>query len=153
MDYAQNHSADRPGSRPALLVRRPVPFPGETAGDPVDPVDPDEAEAMLSQFTGLVTELGEGIGIEDLAEGASNDFCLSFEETFVKVSIILARTMLKLLAYIGSVPSMSFGYLASLLNSCRFWQDTAGANVSIDDRRFSWCSFCISEFRCLPQCT
>jgi serine/threonine protein kinase len=41
--------------------------------------------------------------------------------------------LIKLLAYVGTVPAMSSGYFASLLASCYFWRGTAGASLSVED--------------------
>ncbi|MDR1366990.1 MAG: type III secretion system chaperone [Puniceicoccales bacterium] len=90
-------------------------------------------ENCLDTFRSYVKTLGEKLKIEGLDLDENNDCYLSFDgKYFVKCSLDVEKEQFNLLAYIGSLPEDKSCFYRGILESCHFWSDTAGANVSLD---------------------
>jgi hypothetical protein len=90
-------------------------------------------ENYLDTFKTYVQELGEKLKIEGLDVDENNDCYLAFDgKYFVKCSIDAEKGQVSLLAYIGSLPEDKGVFYCGILESCHFWRDTAGSNVSLD---------------------
>jgi hypothetical protein len=92
-----------------------------------------DMENCLNVFQTYVRELGEKLKIEGLVADEENNCYLAFDEKyFVKCSLDLEKEQVSFLAYIGALPDDKAVYYRGLLQSCYFWIDTAGANLSLD---------------------
>lgn len=103
----------------------------------------------LETFRGLVKNLGEKLKIDGLDLDENNDCYIAFDEKyFVKCSVDVAKEQMNLLAYIGAIPEDNAGYYRGLLESCHFWRDTAGANLSFDpdDATLTLTQYCDMNF-------
>ncbi|MDR1590642.1 MAG: type III secretion system chaperone [Puniceicoccales bacterium] len=90
-------------------------------------------ENCLDTFRTYVQILGDKLKIEGLDLDESNDCYLAFDgKYFVKCSIDIEKEQLCFLAYIGALPADEAVFYRGILESCHFWRDTAGANVSLD---------------------
>jgi hypothetical protein len=90
-------------------------------------------ENCLDIFRSYIQELGEKLKIEGLNLDENNDCYLAFDgKYFVKCSIDTEKEQLNFLAYIGAIPEDKASYYRGLLESCYFWKDTAGSNISFD---------------------
>jgi hypothetical protein len=90
-------------------------------------------ENCLDTFRAYVQVLGEKLKIEGLDLDENNDCYLAFDgKYFVKCSINAEKERLCFLAYIGALPGDKAVFYRGILESCHFWRDTAGANISLD---------------------
>jgi hypothetical protein len=90
-------------------------------------------ENCLDTFKTYVEALGEKLKIEGLNVDENNDCYLAFDgKYFVKCSVDVEKEQVNLLAYVGSLPEDRACFYRGILESCHFWRDTAGANVSLD---------------------
>jgi hypothetical protein len=90
-------------------------------------------ESCLDTFRAYIKTLGEKLKIEGLDLDENNDCYLSFDgKYFVKCSLDVEKEQLCFLAYIGALPEDKGVFYRGILESCHFWHDTAGANVSLD---------------------
>jgi hypothetical protein len=119
-------------TRRLLVIRevRQIPLPDSAEA----PVPASDAAPLLERFRALVAGLGEALNIPDLELDDDNECCLRFDESLaVLISLLPRAKMVKLLAYVGRVPSMMIGYYIAILRSCHMWRDTLLANLSVDD--------------------
>jgi hypothetical protein len=92
-----------------------------------------DMENCLDTFRSYIKSLSEKLKMEGLDLDENNDCYFSFEDKFfVKCSIDVEKEQFSLLAYIGSLPEDKACYYRGILESCYFWGDTAGANISLD---------------------
>ncbi|MDR2812790.1 MAG: type III secretion system chaperone [Puniceicoccales bacterium] len=90
-------------------------------------------ENCLDTFRTYIQVIGEKLKIVGLDVDENNDCYLAFDgKFFVKCSLNAEKEQLSLLAYIGTLPEDKGCFYRGLLESCHFWNDTAGANVSLD---------------------
>jgi hypothetical protein len=90
-------------------------------------------EDCIDVFRSYIHTLGERLKIADLEVDENNDCYLSFDSKyFVKCSVNTEKERISFLAYVGALPEDKEIYYRGILESCYFWQDTAGANVSLD---------------------
>ncbi|MDR0590499.1 MAG: type III secretion system chaperone [Puniceicoccales bacterium] len=87
----------------------------------------------LDVFRSYVKELSEKLKIADLEVDEENSCYMAFDgKFFVKCSLDPEKEQACFLAYIGALPDDKAVYYRGLLESCYFWADTAGANLSLD---------------------
>jgi hypothetical protein len=87
----------------------------------------------LDVFRSYVKELSEKLKIAGLEVDEENSCYMAFDgKYFVKCSLDVEKEQATFLAYIGALPDDKAVYYRGLLESCYFWADTAGANVSLD---------------------
>jgi hypothetical protein len=87
----------------------------------------------LDVFRSYVKDLSEKLKIEGLEVDEENSCYMAFDgKYFVKCSLDVEREQVSFLAYIGALPDDKAVYYRGLLESCYFWADTAGANLSLD---------------------
>ncbi|MDR0418204.1 MAG: type III secretion system chaperone [Puniceicoccales bacterium] len=87
----------------------------------------------MDTFRSYIKILGEKLKIENLDLDENNDCYLSFDgKFFVKCSIDEKKEQFNFFAYIGSLPEDKSCFYRGILESCHFWGDTAGANISLD---------------------
>jgi hypothetical protein len=90
-------------------------------------------ENCLDTFRTYVQALGEKLKIENLDLDENNDCYLAFDgKYFVKCSVDAEKEQVCLLAYIGALPEDKAIFYRGILESCHFWCDTAGSNISLD---------------------
>ena len=102
-------------------------------------------ENVLEVFRGYVKMIGERLKIEGLDLDEENNCYLAFDgKYFVKCSVNAEKEQLNFLAYIGALPEDAIRYYQGILDSCMFWKDTAGANISLDpeDGTLTLTQFC-----------
>jgi len=102
-------------------------------------------ENVLEVFRGYVKTLGEKLKIDGLDLDEENNCYLAFDgKYFVKCSVNAEKEQMNLLAYIGALPEDNTRFYREILNSCMFWKDTAGANISLDpeDGTLTLTQFC-----------
>jgi hypothetical protein len=87
----------------------------------------------LNIFRSYVKELGEKLKIDGLEVDEENSCYMAFDgKYFVKCSLDVEAERASFFAYVGALPEDKSVYYRGLLESCYFWADTAGANVSFD---------------------
>jgi hypothetical protein len=90
-------------------------------------------ENCLDTFRTYVQALGEKLKIADLDLDENNDCYLAFDgKYFVKCSVDAEKEQIRILAYIGALPEDKAIFYRGILESCQFWCDTAGSNISLD---------------------
>jgi hypothetical protein len=90
-------------------------------------------ENCLDTFRTYVRALGEKLKVADLDLDENNDCYLAFDgKYFAKCSIDAEKEQIRFLAYIGSLPEDKEIFYRGILESCHFWCDTAGSNISLD---------------------
>ena len=102
-------------------------------------------EDVLEVFRGYIKTLGEKLKIEGLDLDEENNCYLAFDgKYFVKCSVDVEKEQINLLAYIGALPVDQTRFYRGILDSCMFWKDTAGANISLDpeDGTLTLTQFC-----------
>ncbi|UPA28103.1 MAG: type III secretion system chaperone [Verrucomicrobiota bacterium] len=106
-------------------------------------------ENAVEVFKGYVQRLAEKLKIEGLQVDDENTCYLAFDEKFfVRCSFDKEKEQIEYLGYIGALPEDGADYYQGILESCHFWRDTAGSNVSFDpeDGTLTLQQFCDINF-------